>query len=78
MVKKAQVSFEESLARLEEIVRLMEGGKLTLDETTALFEEGVKLAAGLKDRLSIARNKVMLLTEDKNGMKEVEFNDADE
>jgi exodeoxyribonuclease VII small subunit len=78
MAKKAQATFEEALARLEEIVKLMEGGKLTLDETTALFEEGVKLTALLKGRLNIARNKVMLLTEDQNGLKEVEFNDADE
>lgn len=78
MAKKAGAAFEESLARLEEIVKLMESGKLTLDETTALFEEGVKLTALLKGRLNIARNKVMLLTEDKDGMKEVQFNDADE
>ncbi len=78
MAKKAGATFEEAMARLEEIVRLMESGKLTLDETTALFEEGVKLTALLKGRLNIARNKVMLLTEDKDGMKEVQFNDADE
>lgn len=78
MAKKAGATFEEALARLEEIVKQMESGKLTLDETTALFEEGVKLSALLKGRLNIARNKVMLLTEDKDGMKEVQFNDADE
>jgi exodeoxyribonuclease VII small subunit len=78
MTKKAQVSFEESLARLEEIVRKMEGGKLTLDETTVLFDEGVKLTALCKGKLAIARNKVMMLTQENNNMKEVEFNDADE
>lgn len=78
MTKKAQVSFEDALARLEEIVKRMESGKLTLDETTALYEEGIRLAACCKSKLTIARNKVMMLTEEKNTMKEVEFNDADE
>jgi exodeoxyribonuclease VII small subunit len=78
MAKKAQISFEDALSRLEEIVKRMEGGKLTLDETAALYEEGIKLAAYCKSRLTIARNKVMMLTQDNNSMKEVEFNDADE
>ena len=43
--KKAQVSFEEALERLEDIVQQMEDGKLTLDETSKLYEEGVRLAA---------------------------------
>lgn len=78
MAKKAQTSFEDALTRLEDIVRQMEGGKLTLDETAVLFEEGVRLSALCKGKLNIARNKVMMLAEDKNELKEVEFNDADE
>lgn len=78
MAKKAQQPFEESLARLEEIVRRLEGGKLNLDETSALYEEGVKLAALCKGRLNIARNKVTMLTGKENDMKEVDFDDADE
>lgn len=78
MAKKAQVPFEEALARLEEIVKRLEGGKLTLDETTALYEEGVKLAALCKGRLSTARNKVTMLSGEENDIKEVDFDDADE
>jgi len=78
MAKKAQVSFEEALARLEEIVRKLESGKLTLDETSALYEEGVKLTAQCKGRLNIARNKVTILTGQENDLKEVDFDDADE
>ena len=78
MAKKAQAPFEESLNRLEDIVRQMESGKLTLDETMALYEEGVRLAAVCKSRLGMARNKVMMLVEANDGMKEVEFHDADE
>jgi exodeoxyribonuclease VII small subunit len=78
MAKKAQVPFEEALTRLEEIVRRLESGKLTLDETTALYEEGVKLAAQCKGRLNIARNKVTMLAGEENDLKEVDFDDADE
>lgn len=78
MAKKAQTSFEEALSRLEEIVQLMEDGKLSLDETAKLYEEGVKLAALCKGRLSLMRNKATLLQEDNGAMKEVAFDDADE
>ncbi len=78
MAKKAQATFEESLARLEEIVKQMESGKLTLDESMSLYEEGVKLAAACKGRLNLARNKVMMLVDDQNEIKEVEFDDSDE
>jgi len=36
-------TFEESLARLEEIVEKLDGGKLPLDERLALYEEGTRL-----------------------------------
>jgi exodeoxyribonuclease VII small subunit len=78
MTKKAQVSFEEALARLEEIVQAMEGGNLTLDETAKLYEEGVRLAALCKGKLSLMRNKATMLEAEDGAMKEVEFDDADE
>ena len=36
-------SIEEALARLEEVVGLLESGELTLDESLKLYEEGVGL-----------------------------------
>ena len=78
MAKKTQSSFEEALSRLEEIVRRMEDGKLTLEETSRLYSEGVKLAALCKSRLSITRKKVTMLSEEDGSVKEVVFDDADE
>ncbi len=78
MARKTQATFEDSLIRLEEIVKRMESGKLTLDESMALYEEGVKLSALCKSRLNLARNKVMMLVEEKEGLKEVDFDDSDE
>lgn len=46
-------SFEESMARLEEIVTLLERGEAPLEESLKLFEEGTALmtqCAGLLDK----------------------------
>ena len=37
-------TFEQAMARLEEIVSLLEKNEESLDETIKLFEEGLKLA----------------------------------
>jgi exodeoxyribonuclease VII small subunit len=78
MEKKVKISFEEALSQLEEIVRRMEDGKLTLEETSRLYGEGVKLAALCKSKLNLTRKKVTLLSEEDGAMKEVVFDDADE
>lgn len=46
------------MTRLEEIVRLLEGGTLTLEESLALFEEGVKLSRRCLSVLNDAERKV--------------------
>lgn len=56
-----ETSFEEALARLEEIVRLLEGGAETLDASLALYEEGIALVRLCSGRLTAAEQKVKLL-----------------
>ena len=60
-------NFEQAMTRLEEIVALLEGGAGGLDESIAVFEEGVGLLKVCNDRLSEAEQKVRLLLEDENG-----------
>ena len=60
MAEKKQ-SFEQSLARLEEIVRHLEKGDLPLSESLALFEEGTKLLGGCSRMLDEAQQKVVKL-----------------
>ena len=43
----AKKSFEENMARLEEIVALLEKGDAQLSQSLSLFEEGTKLAADM-------------------------------
>lgn len=59
--------FEESMARLEEIVAILERGESTLDESLALFEEGTKLAAACSKQLDQAEQKILKLTKGPDG-----------
>ncbi len=56
-------TFEEALARLEEIVRRLEKGDAALEESLGLFEEGTRLARICEKQLSEAEQKVTLFTE---------------
>ncbi len=58
-----EISFEDAIKRLEELVAALENGKAPLDESLALFEEGVALVAQCKKQLDNAEQKVKILTE---------------
>ncbi len=55
------LDFEKNLTRLEDIVRKMENGELSLDESLKLFEEGVKLSRDCNKSLTDAEAKVKIL-----------------
>ena len=55
-------TFEESVARLEEIVKLLENGKAPLSDSLALFEEGVSLVRFCSEELDAAEKKITELT----------------
>ena len=57
-----KLDFEQSMARLEEIVGLVVRGDAPVDEAIALFEEGAKLMRECTKRLDQAEQKVTLLT----------------
>ena len=44
-------SFEENLERLKELVKQLQSGELTLDESLKVFEEGINLSKVLEDKL---------------------------
>lgn len=66
MEKKKQ-TFEEALARLDEIVRQMETGSAKLDESLALFEEGVGLVKFCTGELDRAEQKVKIVQNGEDG-----------
>lgn len=67
MAVKKKLSFEQSMARLEEIVSLMEKGDAPLEQAMALFEEGARLLRECTGQLDEAEQKVTLLTAGRDG-----------
>ncbi|MCI8878091.1 MAG: exodeoxyribonuclease VII small subunit [Oscillospiraceae bacterium] len=65
--KETPKSFEENMARLEEIVALLERGDAPLAGSLALFEEGTKLSALCAGLLDEAEQKVVKLQKGPDG-----------
>lgn len=64
----ANLSFEDAVKRLSEIVQRLERGDLPLEESLQLFEEGVGLSKASQDKLDSAQKKVEeLLGVDRDG-----------
>jgi exodeoxyribonuclease VII small subunit len=62
------VSFEQSMERLTHIVEKLEEGELPLEQSLALFEEGVRLSRLAQERLDAAQQRIeRLLTVDQKG-----------
>ena len=55
-------SFEQTLGRLEEIVHLLEEGKIGLDEALGRYEEGVGLLRKAYELLEKAQRRISLLS----------------
>ena len=55
------LSFEEGYNRLEQVIRRLEAGELSLDESVALYEEGMRLAKHCERQLDNAELKVSQL-----------------
>ena len=62
-----ELSFEEALSMLEEQVRKLESGNMTLDQSISSFEEAVKLVKLCNEKLESAERRVRLLTESADG-----------
>lgn len=62
IINPADLSFEEALGRLEEIVKGLESGSAPLDKSLELFEEGVGLVRECNKKLDCARQKITMLS----------------
>lgn len=60
-------TFEESMARLELIVRAMERGDVALEESLKLFQEGTELVRNCGKLLDEAELQVKKIMTDANG-----------
>ena len=57
------MDFDTAIAGLEEEVKRLEGGNMTLEESIASFEKAVKLAGICNERLDSAERRVRILIE---------------
>src|SRR3954471_23976677 len=60
-------SFDQVLAQLRGIVERLEGGNLSLEQSLAAFEEGVKLSRSGARILDAAEQRVEILLRDESG-----------
>ncbi len=71
--KTNKKSFEESVARLEEIVKELEGKEIPLDKSLKLYEEGVSLVGVCSSYLENAEKKIKVLSLGPTGIEEKDF-----
>lgn len=62
-----KLTFEQQLARLEEIVAALEKGDAPLADSLKLFEEGTKLVTACSDQLDRAEQQVVKLMKGADG-----------
>ncbi|WP_300688214.1 exodeoxyribonuclease VII small subunit [uncultured Oscillibacter sp.] len=62
-----KLTFEQQIARLEEIVSALEQGDVQLADSLALFEEGTKLIAACTKQLDQAEQQVVKLMKGPDG-----------
>ena len=71
--KKTELNFEQSIQQLETMVANLEQGELSLEESLAIFEQGIKLTRECQQQLATAEQKVSLLIGDNENMQLVDF-----
>ncbi|OLD06599.1 MAG: exodeoxyribonuclease VII small subunit [Deltaproteobacteria bacterium 13_1_20CM_2_69_21] len=62
-VQPVSEKYEDIVARLARVVERLEGGGLSLEESIAAFEEGIRLARAGATKLEEAERKVEVLLE---------------
>jgi len=67
MNKDKELTFEAALARLEQTVTEMEGGQLTLEQSIARFEEGMKLSRFCAAQLDAIERRIEALVRKADG-----------
>lgn len=61
MSEQPEISFEDAMQELEQIVHTLETGKIKLDEAISVYERGMYLKKVCDVRLAAAKSKIDLL-----------------
>ncbi len=63
----AKLKFEEAFQKLEAIIKKLEEGNLSLEDSLKAFEEGVRLSRHCSQKLDEAEKRVEILLKESNG-----------
>ena len=74
----AEPGFDAILVRLREVVQKLESGELSLEQSLAVYEEGVQLARKGQQLLASAEKRVEILVSASGGVETVPFASTDE
>ena len=75
--KRNAVDFERSLEELERLVERMEDGELSLEDSLASYERGIRLGRRCQQALDEAEQRIQVLAE-KDGQSELRLFEADD
>lgn len=68
--KSTTIDFESSLKELEKIVRELESGEVSLDQSLKKFEQGIELYRKCRTTLETAEKKIKILSD---SLKELDY-----
>ena len=67
------ITFEQAMSRLEEIIAALENNQISLEKSVDLFQEGIKLSKICSDKLAGIEDKVAkILVVGKKKKKKIE------
>jgi len=72
-----EMTFEESLKALEELVKMLENGNLDLDKSLDIYEEAVKLRDHCRDILEKSERRVRKIMETSEGLRKEDIRRED-
>ena len=76
-IKANEYSLESAMKRLDEVVEKLSGENISLEESLALYEEGVSLVKVCTVRLADAERKINMLKMSSDGeINEIPFDTA--
>ncbi len=74
--KKQELSFDQALMQLEQVVKQLEVGNLPLEEAIALYKQGMSLSTACHQKLEKIESDVALLVDSSSAI--TEFNQKEE
>ena len=75
MPRSKKFSFEEGIAKLEEIVEKLENDEVELEKAIALFEEGMEISQKCTKILDEAQQKIEFLIQKKDKLEKEPYSD---